>query len=247
MTEPMTEPIILVVEDELSMRNFVSDALANRGHAVTAVATGEQAIDILGRMPQPDLVILDLGLPGIDGLAVLEHLRRDSITPVLVLSARGSQSDKVRALDAGADDYLAKPFGLPELIARVGAQLRRAALPPTRTQSAIVGDVEIDLTHRKVVKASREVRLTPTEFALLRELVLNAGRVITHRELLQKVWGPEYAGESQYTRTFVQRLRVKLEDDPSSPELILTETGLGYRLRELDSRILVDPRRRTAG
>jgi two-component system, OmpR family, KDP operon response regulator KdpE len=243
----MTEPIILVVEDELSMRNFVSDALANRGHAVTAVATGEQALDMLGRMPQPDLVILDLGLPGIDGLAVLEQLRRGSITPVLVLSARGSQSDKVRALDAGADDYLAKPFGLPELIARVGAQLRRAALPPTQTQSAIVGDVEIDLTHRKVIKASREVRLTPTEFALLRELVLNAGRVITHRELLQKVWGPEYAGESQYTRTFIQRLRVKLEDDPSSPELILTETGLGYRLRELDSRILVDPRRGTAG
>jgi two-component system, OmpR family, KDP operon response regulator KdpE len=243
----MTEPIILVVEDELSMRNFVSDALANRGHAVTAVATGEQALEMLGRMPQPDLVILDLGLPGIDGLAVLERLRRGSITPVLVLSARGSQSDKVRALDAGADDYLAKPFGLPELIARVGAQLRRAALPPTQTQSAIVGDVEIDLTHRKVIKASREVRLTPTEFALLRELVLNAGRVITHRELLQKVWGPEYAGESQYTRTFIQRLRVKLEDDPSSPELILTETGLGYRLRELDSRILVDPRRGTAG
>jgi two-component system KDP operon response regulator KdpE len=243
----VTEPIILVVEDELSMRNFVSDALANRGHAVTAVATGEQALDVLGRMPQPDLVILDLGLPGIDGLAVLQQLRRVSITPVLVLSARGSQSDKVRALDAGADDYLAKPFGLPELIARVGAQLRRAALPPTQTQSAIVGDVEIDLTRRKVLKASREIRLTPTEFALLRELVLNAGRVITHRELLQKVWGPEYAGESQYTRTFVQRLRVKLEDDPSSPELILTETGLGYRLRELDSRILVDPRRRTAG
>jgi two-component system KDP operon response regulator KdpE len=243
----MTEPIILVVEDELSMRKFVADALANRGHAVTAVATGEEAVDILGRMPQPDLVILDLGLPGIDGLAVLDHLRRVSITPVLVLSARGSQSDKVRALDAGADDYLAKPFGLPELLARVKAQLRRASYPPTQTQSAIVGDVEIDLIRRKVAREGVEVRLTPTEFAVLRELVLNAGRVLTHRELLQKVWGPEYAGESQYTRTFVQRLRVKLEADPSFPELILTEPGLGYRLRDLDSRILGDARRRPAG
>ena len=243
----MTEPIILVVEDELSMRKFVADALANRGHSVTAVATGEEAVDILGRMPQPDLVILDLGLPGIDGLAVLDQLRRISITPVLVLSARGSQSDKVRALDAGADDYLAKPFGLPELLARVKAQLRRASYPPTQTQSAIVGDVEIDLIRRKVTREGVEVRLTPTEFAVLRELVLNAGRVLTHRELLQKVWGPEYAGESQYTRTFVQRLRVKLESDPSSPELILTEPGLGYRLRDLDSRILGDARRRPAG
>ena len=243
----MTEPIILVVEDELSMRKFVADALANRGHAVTAVATGEEAVDILGRMPQPDLVILDLGLPGIDGLAVLDHLRRVSITPVLVLSARGSQSDKVRALDAGADDYLAKPFGLPELLARVKAQLRRASYPPTQTQSAIVGDVEIDLIRRKVAREGVEVRLTPTEFAVLRELVLNAGRVLTHRELLQKVWGPEYAGESQYTRTFVQRLRVKLESDPSLPELILTEPGLGYRLRDLDSRILGNTRRKPAG
>ena len=148
----MTEPIILVVEDELSMRKFVADALANRGHAVTAVATGEEAVDILGRMPQPDLVILDLGLPGIDGLAVLDQLRRVSITPVLVLSARGSQSDKVRALDAGADDYLAKPFGLPELLARVKAQLRRASYPPTQTRSMLVGDVEIDLMRRKVTR-----------------------------------------------------------------------------------------------
>lgn len=243
----MTEPIILVVEDDSSMRKFVADALANRGHAVTAVATGEQAVEVLSRMPQPDLVILDLGLPGIDGLTVLDKLRRTSITPVLVLSARGSQSDKVRALDAGADDYLAKPFGLPELLARVKAQLRRASYPPTQTQSATVGNVEIDLRRRKVIREGVEVRLTPTEFAVLRELVLNAGRVLTHRQLLQKVWGPEYAGESQYTRTFVQRLRVKLESDPSSPELILTEPGLGYRLRDLDSRILGDAGRRPSG
>jgi two-component system KDP operon response regulator KdpE len=243
----VTEPIVLVIEDEPSMRKFVADALTNRGHAVTAVATGEEAVDVLARMPQPDLVILDLGLPGIDGLAVLAQLRRDSTIPVLVLSARGSQSDKVRALDAGADDYLAKPFGLPELLARVKAQMRRASYAPTRTQSAIIGDVEIDLARRRVARAGVEVRLTPTEFAVLRELVLNAGRVLTHRELLQKVWGPEYAGESQYTRTFVQRLRVKLESDPSAPELIVTEPGLGYRLRDLDSRILGAARGRPTG
>ena len=233
----MAEPVVLLVEDDPIMSRFVHDALANRGHRVAVAADGRAALDHLAHGPDPDLVILDLGLPELDGFEVLERLRQSSTVPVLVLSARGSQADKVRALDLGADDYLGKPFGLPELLARVRAQLRRNTYPLQRTQSVLVGDVEVDLAGQRVRRRGHEVRLTATEFAVLRELVFAAGRVITHRELLRRVWGPEYAGETQYTRTFVQRLRAKLEDDPASPALILTEPGLGYRLRELDSRV----------
>lgn len=231
------EPVVLLVEDDPIMSRFVRDALVNRGHRVALAADGRAALDHLEHGPDPDLVILDLGLPVVDGFEVLERLRRTSTVPVMVLSARGSQEDKVRALDLGADDFLGKPFGLPELLARVRAQLRRNTYPLQRTQSVLVGDVEVDLAGQRVRRGGQEVRLTPTEFAVLRELVFAAGSVITHRELLKRVWGPEYAGETQYTRTFVQRLRSKLEDDPATPELILTEPGLGYRLRELDSRV----------
>ena len=219
------------------MSRFVRDALANRGHRVVVTGDGPAALDHLEHGPDPNLVILDLGLPTMDGFEVLQRLRLTSTVPVLVLSARGSQEDKVRALDLGADDYLAKPFGLPELLARVRAQLRRDQYPAQRTQSVLIGDVEVDLAGQRVRRRGELVRLTPTEFAVLRELVFAAGVVVTHRELLRRVWGPEYAGETQYTRTFVQRLRAKLEDDPASPEVILTEPGLGYRLRELDSRV----------
>ena len=231
------EPVVLLVEDDPIMSRFVRDALVNRGHRVVLAADGRLALDHLEHGPDPDLVILDLGLPAVDGFEVLERLRQTSTVPVVVLSARGSQEDKVRALDLGADDFLGKPFGLPELLARVRAQLRRNTYPLQRTQSVLVGEIEVDLAGKRVRRRGNEVRLTPTEFAVLRELVFDAGRVITHRELLKRVWGPEYAGETQYTRTFVQRLRSKLEDDPAAPELILTEPGLGYRLRELDSRV----------
>ena len=231
------DPVVLVVEDDPIMAKFVHDALKNRGHRVSIAADGRSALDLLARGPDPDLVILDLGLPEVDGFEVLRRLREGSVVPVLVLSARGSERDKVRALDLGADDYLAKPFGLPELLARVRAQLRRGAYPVQRTQSVLVGDVEVDLSGQRVHKGGVEVRLTATEFAVLRELVFAAGRVVTHRQLLREVWGPEYAGETQYTRTFIQRLRAKLEDDPARPELLLTEPGMGYRLRELDSRV----------
>ena len=231
------EPLVLLVEDDPIMSRFVHDALTNRSLRVALAADGEAALEYLEHGPDPDLVILDLGLPGIDGMEVLTRIRPAWTIPVLVLSARGGQSDKVRALDLGADDFLPKPFGLPELLARVRAQLRRTSYTVQRTRSVLVGEVEIDLAAQRVRRSGEEVRLTPTEFALLRELVFAAPGVLTHRELLKRVWGPEYAGETQYTRTFVQRLRAKLEEDPASPELILTEPGLGYRLRELDSRV----------
>lgn len=236
---------MLVVEDDPIMARFVRDALRNRGHRVSIADDGAAALEALGRGPDPDLVILDLGLPEIDGFEVLRELRTRSVVPVLVLSARGSERDKVHALDLGADDYLAKPFGLPELLARVRAQLRRGTYPMQRTQSVLVGEVEVDLAGQRVHKRGAEVKLTATEFAVLRELVFAAGRVVTHRQLLREVWGPEYAGETQYTRTFVQRLRAKLEDDPARPELLLTEPGMGYRLRELDSRVEKVARRPT--
>ncbi|GAC1329530.1 MAG: two-component system response regulator KdpE [Candidatus Dormibacteria bacterium] len=238
------QPVVLLVEDDPIMSRFVEDALNNRGHRVALATRGEDALAYLEHGPDPDLLILDLGLPGIDGFEVLRRLRGTSTIPVLVLSARGGPDDKVRALDLGADDYLPKPFSLPELMARVRAQLRRTSYAVQRTRSVLVGDVEIDLTAQRVVREGREVRLTPTEFALLRELVFAAPGVLTHRELLKRVWGPEYAGETQYTRTFVQRLRSKLEADPANPDLILTEPGLGYRLRELDSRVEGVRRRR---
>ncbi|MHB8508198.1 MAG: response regulator [Candidatus Dormibacteria bacterium] len=233
------EPLVMVVEDDPVMLRFVSDALAARGHRVVRSTRGDEAIQILQSMPSPDLVILDLGLPGMDGLQVVRILRESSTVPVLVLSARGSEADKVAALDSGADDFLAKPFGLPELLARVRAQLRRRSYPPDSSTAATFGDVEVDLGRHHVQRAGAPVQLTPTEFAVLRELVLGAGKVVTHRTLLRRVWGPAYAGENHYTRTFVQRLRAKLERDPSQPQLILTEPGLGYRVCEPDTRRFV--------
>ena len=236
MSSAEPEPLVMVVEDDPVMLKFVADALTARGHRVVRSSRGDEAAQLLNSMPPPDLVVLDLGLPGLDGLQVMRVLRESSTVPVLVLSARGSEADKVAALDAGADDFLAKPFGLPELMARVRAQLRRRSYPPDPSMATTFGDVEVDLNQHLVRRLGQTVQLTPTEFAVLRELVLEAGKVVTHRALLRRVWGPEYAGENHYTRTFVQRLRSKLESDPSAPELILTQPGLGYRMREPDSR-----------
>jgi two-component system, OmpR family, KDP operon response regulator KdpE len=221
---------ILVVDDEPQILRSLRATLASHGYDVQTAATGEEALAAVdGRLP--DLVVLDLVLPGLSGLEVCRHLRARSSLPILVLSARGDERDKVAALDLGADDYLTKPFGVNELLARIRAALRRAV--GARGPSAVVeaGALRVDFDRRQVTLDGAEVRLTPTEFDLLKVLVSNAGRVLTHGYLLRTVWGPEYEGESQLLRVFIGQLRRKVERDPSRPQHILTDPGVGYRFR----------------
>jgi two-component system KDP operon response regulator KdpE len=220
---------ILVVEDEQYIRRFVRTALESESHQVTEAATCKQALQEL-RGQRFDLVILDLGLPDSDGLTLIQDLRTWSKLPVLVLSARIHESDKIKALDAGADDYLSKPFSTGELLARVRALLRRSQFTPeTENPVFIFGENEVDLQQRKVKRHGQIVHLTRTEFHLLSLLLLNTGRVLTHRYLLREVWGGTYVESSHYLRVYIGHLRQKLEDDPSQPRHLLTETGLGYR------------------
>ena len=224
---------ILVVDDEPQILRSLRTTLASHGYDVQTAATGEEALAAVdGRLP--DLVVLDLVLPGLSGLEVCRRLRARSSLPILVLSARGDERDKVAALDLGADDYLTKPFGVNELLARIRAALRRAA--GARGPSAVVDadGLRVDFDRRQVTRDGAEVRLTPTEFDLLKVLVVNAGRVLTHGYLLRTVWGPEYEGESQLLRVFIGQLRRKVERDPSRPQHILTDPGVGYRFRSDD-------------
>ena len=224
---------ILVVDDEPQILRSLRTTLASHGYDVQTAATGEEALAAAdGRLP--DLVVLDLVLPGLSGLEVCRRLRARSSLPILVLSARGDERDKVAALDLGADDYLTKPFGVNELLARIRAALRRAV--GARGPSAVVeaGALRVDFDRRQVTLDGAEVRLTPTEFDLLKVLVVNAGRVLTHGYLLRTVWGPEYEGESQLLRVFIGQLRRKVERDPSRPQHILTDPGVGYRFRTDD-------------
>jgi two-component system, OmpR family, KDP operon response regulator KdpE len=224
---------ILVVDDEPQILRSLRTTLASHGYDVQTAATGEEALAAVdGRLP--DLVVLDLVLPGLSGLEVCCRLRARSSLPILVLSARGDERDKVAALDLGADDYLTKPFGVNELLARIRAALRRAV--GARGPSAVVeaGALRVDFDRRQVTLDGAEVRLTPTEFELLKVLVVNAGRVLTHGYLLRTVWGPEYEGESQLLRVFIGQLRRKVERDPSRPQHILTDPGVGYRFRSDD-------------
>jgi two-component system KDP operon response regulator KdpE len=218
------------VDDEPQILRSLRTTLAAHGYDVQTATTGEEALAAVdGRLP--DLVVLDLVLPGLSGLEVCRRLRVRSSLPILVLSARGDERDKVAALDLGADDYLTKPFGVNELLARIRAALRRAA--GARGPSAVVevGALRVDFDRRQVTRDGAEVRLTPTEFDVLKVLVANAGRVLTHGYLLRTVWGPEYEGESQLLRVFIGQLRRKVERDPSRPQHILTEPGVGYRFR----------------
>ena len=219
---------ILAVDDEPQILRALRTSLTARGYEVLTAPNGETALDLLSG-DGFELVVLDLGLPGIDGVEVIRRLRGWSPVPVIVLSVRDAQSDKVSALDAGADDYVTKPFAMGELLARMRAVLRRRGPGDVAPPVVRAGDLEVDLARRLVTRHGRPVHLTPTEFALLEQLVTNPGKLLTHRWLLQKVWGDAYSDESHYLRVYVAGLRKKLEQDPGSPALILTEPGVGYR------------------
>jgi two-component system, OmpR family, KDP operon response regulator KdpE len=222
-------PRVLVVDDDPQILRAVRTSLQARGYDVRTAGNGETALDQLSAMAI-DLVILDLGLPGIDGQEVIRRLRDFSDVPVLVLSVRESQDDKIMALDAGADDYVTKPFAIGELLARMRA-LERRAQPDGDAPSAVLRfeDLEVDLPRQLVRLAGERLGLTPTEYRLLEAFVTNPGKLLTHRWLLSKVWGPGYGSETHYVRIYVRQLRRKLADDPARPRFILTESGLGYR------------------
>lgn len=225
---------ILVVDDEPQIRRALRAGLTAQGYQVDLVETGEEALDQAAAQT-PALVVLDLTLPGISGLEVCQRLREWSDVPILVLSARGQERDKVDALDRGADDYLTKPFGMDELLARVRAALRRRShdrSSATATEATLTfGDVLIDFARRVVTRGGEEVRLTRLEYDVLRYLTVNADRVVTHRQILSHVWGPENSEETQYLRVQIGRLRQKLEQDAARPQFLLTEPGVGYRFR----------------
>jgi two-component system, OmpR family, KDP operon response regulator KdpE len=228
----MSSPRILVIEDEAQIRRFLRAALAANGYALVETATGREGIDLAAQQP-PDCVILDLGLPDMDGIDVLRRIRGWSSVPIIVLTARGQEQEKIALLDAGADDYLTKPFGVGELMARMRVVMRRLTSGGQADQPVFsVGDIRVDLTRRQVFRGAEEIHLTPIEYKLLAALVRSPGRVITQRQLLQEVWGPEYTDSPHYLRIYMQHLRHKLEADPARPRYLLTEPGVGYRLRD---------------
>jgi two-component system KDP operon response regulator KdpE len=228
-------PLILIVEDESQMRTFVRLALASHGYRTLEVDTGADAIQ-QAAAHTPDLVLLDLGLPDIDGVEVTRRLREWSATPILIISARGQESQKVEALDAGADDYVTKPFGSAELLARIRVALRHASRSSQDPLTSIVsvGDIRVDFAKRLVFLGTSEVHLTPNEYKLLAVLLRNPNKVLTHKQLLDQVWGPGHANQMQYLRVFMAQLRRKLEENPARPAYLLTEPGVGYRLKSDD-------------
>jgi len=227
MTGAATGPLVLVVEDEPQIRRLLQITLESNGFRVTQAATGEEGLLRAGT-DRPEAVVLDLGLPDTDGTEVLKKIRRQSTVPVLILSVRNTEQDIISCLDAGADDYLIKPFRQGELVARIRSAMRHR---PSVQEKGIIeaGPVSIDIDARVVRRKGEAVRLTGTEFSLLALFVRNAGKVLTHRYILEQVWGPTFVEETQYLRVYVGQLRKKLEEDPSNPALILTESGIGYR------------------
>ncbi len=222
-------PVVLVIDDEIQIRRLLRVTLEGNGYKVFEAATGQEGL-VEAAQRRPDIVVLDLGLPDMDGLAVLQRLREWSEAPVVVLSVREGEEDKVAALDRGADDYVNKPFNTAELLARLRAA-RRRSMPAADNAVFQSGPLQVDLSSRLVTVKGREVKLTPTEYSLLRLLVRNAGKVVTHRQILKEVWGPSYGEQTHYLRVYMAHLREKLETDASRPELLLTEAGIGYRLK----------------
>lgn len=239
-TEATSRDQVLVVDDDPKILMFVSANFKARGYRVLTAKDGAEALE-QAALEQPQVILLDLALPQIDGFEVLRRLREWSDSQIIVLSAHGGDQDKVRALDLGADDYITKPFSMEELLARVRLAFRRlqrfqtayAASAPAGESNPLVcvDDLQIDFAARQVKRAGEPVNLTKTEYELLRLLVTNRGRVLTHRDLLQQVWGPEYGEETEYLRTFIRNLRRKLENDPGRPAYLLTEAGVGYRFK----------------
>jgi len=224
----MSSGRILVVDDEPQIRRVLRSALASRGYEVHDARTGEDALESI-RESRFDLILLDVNMPGMSGLAACREIRASSEVALIMLTVSDSEGDKVAALDAGADDYVTKPFGTPELLARIRAALRRLPTLPEREESVQLGDLQINLMLRRVVAKGREIRLTPKEFDLLHYLVVNPNLPIPHARLLQAVWGPDYGDQVQYLRVFVNQLRKKIEADPSHPRYILTEPRVGYK------------------
>ncbi len=227
------KPVILLVEDDPHIRRFLRASLVTQGYELLEAGTGREGL-ALAASRVPDVILLDLGLPDMEGIEVIRQLRAWSGVPIIILSARGQERDKVLNLDAGADDYLTKPFGVGELLARMRVALRRAVSGEDGKQETLysLGNIKVDCERRLVFRGQEEVHLTPIEYKLLAVLLKHRGKVVTHRQLLKEVWGPSYIGENSYLRIFVLNLRRKLENDPTRPQFLLTEPGVGYRLRD---------------
>lgn len=224
-------PVIVLIEDAPEIRRFLRATLVDHGYRLVEAATGEEGLQA-AETRQPDLIILDLGLPDIDGLEVIRRLRAWSAVPILVLSARGQEADKIAALDRGADDYVSKPFGVGEVLARLRVLLRHAerTVRDVDEETYEAGDLHVDLAHRRVAVKGEDVHLTPIEYRLLTTLVKHAGKVLTHRQLLKEVWGRPYSDQPHYLHVYMAQLRRKIERDPARPRHLLTEPGVGYRL-----------------
>jgi two-component system, OmpR family, KDP operon response regulator KdpE len=222
---------ILVVDDEPQIRRVMRTTLASNGYTVLEARSGEEALEIMQK-ERPELVLLDVNMPGMGGLAACREIRDRSDAAIIVLTVRNTEKDKVMALDAGADDYVVKPFGMEELLARIRAALRRTASAEP-VPAFVSSDLEIDFERRRVIVEGRPIKLTPKEFELLRQLVANQGKPLEHRRLLQAIWGPDYGNETEYLRVFINQLRKKIEPDPANPKYIHTDPWIGYRFEPI--------------